>query len=147
MKNSISKTGRRQNKMSIHFLVWKKKKKKRKGRCKKGMETRVIAIKKRNKTMRWKGPSRIRTKRGGRNPFKFSGWSSANEGRMKLGHYEFQGDEKWMIPSCGGRERVLRFYRKHGESSFYDEKSTRYFLSRSSLDFRGDKKEKKEKGT
>lgn len=50
-----------------------------------------------------------------------------------------------MIPSCGGQEKVLRFYREHGESSFYDEKSTRYFLSRLSLDFRGNKKEKKKK--
>lgn len=50
-----------------------------------------------------------------------------------------------MIPSCGGQEKVLRFYREHGESSFYDEKSTRYFLPRLSLDFRGNKKEKKKK--
>lgn len=50
-----------------------------------------------------------------------------------------------MIPSCRGQEKVLRFYREHVESSFYDEKSTRYFLSRLSLDFRGNKKEKKRK--
>lgn len=52
-----------------------------------------------------------------------------------------------MIPSCGGQEKVLRFYREHVESSFYDEKSTRYFLSRLSLDFRGNKKEKKKEKT